>query len=125
MQANANFRQPMKGSSSPRPTRRGRRFKFGHPDRRDGPTCENADRDERWMRRDPNRSPDRFTNHGRDGQGAPFAGVYLEIVPPERFVQAFAFGVAPFNENAAIETSTFEALDGRTRVHARSRYPSV
>lgn len=67
----------------------------------------------------------RFVNHGPDGQDAPFKGEYLEVVPPERLVQTFIFDVEGFNDQAAAETLTLEALDGRTRVHARSRYPSV
>jgi uncharacterized protein YndB with AHSA1/START domain len=66
----------------------------------------------------------RFINHGPDGQDAPFKGEYLEVVPPERIVQTFIFDVEGFNDQAAIETMTLEALDGRTRILVRSRYPS-
>lgn len=58
---------------------------------------------------------------------APFAGEYLEVVPPERVVRTEMFDVPPFNEGApAIETMTLEDLgDGRTTLVSRSEFPSV
>jgi uncharacterized protein YndB with AHSA1/START domain len=61
-----------------------------------------------------------------DGGGAPFAGEYLEVVPPERIVRTVIFDVEPFNAGpAAVETTTLEDLAGRTRVRGHTRFPSA
>ena len=69
----------------------------------------------------------RWINHTTGGEDAPFKGEYLEVVPPERVVRTEIFDVPPFNEGpAAIDTMTLEDLgDGRTKMVARSRWPSV
>jgi uncharacterized protein YndB with AHSA1/START domain len=60
-----------------------------------------------------------------DGGGAPFAGEYLEVVPPERIVRTVILDVEPFNTGpAAVETITLEDLDGRTRLRDHTRFPS-
>ena len=67
----------------------------------------------------------RWINHTTGGENAPFKGEYLEVVPFERIVQTQIFDVPGFDDRAAINTMTFEDLGGRTRVVARSRFPSV
>jgi uncharacterized protein YndB with AHSA1/START domain len=67
----------------------------------------------------------RWINHTTSGESAPFKGEYLEVVPFERIVQTEIFDVPGFDDKAAVNTLTFEDLDGRTKVVARSRFPSV
>ena len=67
----------------------------------------------------------RWIAHAADGD-APFTGEYLEVVPPERVVRTEMFDVPPFNQGEpAIETMTLEDLGRRTKLVARSRFPSV
>jgi uncharacterized protein YndB with AHSA1/START domain len=67
-----------------------------------------------------------WISNGPDGQHAPFKGEYLEVEPPERMVQTEIFDVPPFNEmGAAVNTLILEDVDGRTKMTARSRYPSA
>jgi uncharacterized protein YndB with AHSA1/START domain len=60
------------------------------------------------------------------GSPAPFAGEYVEVVPPERYVRTVIFDVPPFNSGPpAIETLLLEDLDGsRTKVTGSTRFPS-
>ena len=69
----------------------------------------------------------RRVGHTPDGRDVPFMGEYLEVDPPSRLVYTEIFDVPPFNEpgSAAINTITYEDLGGRTKVVARSRFPSV
>ena len=46
-------------------------------------------------------------------------------MPPERIVQTQIFDVPGFDDRAAINTLTLEDLGRRTRIVARSRFPSV
>jgi uncharacterized protein YndB with AHSA1/START domain len=67
----------------------------------------------------------RWINHTTGGEDAPFKGEYLEVVPPERIVQTQIFDVPGFDDRAAINTMTLEDLGGRTKLVARSRFPSI
>jgi uncharacterized protein YndB with AHSA1/START domain len=67
----------------------------------------------------------RWINHTTGGEDAPFKGEYLEVVPPERFVRTEIFDVPGFDDKAAIDTTTLEALGNRTKVITRSRFPSI
>jgi len=67
----------------------------------------------------------RWINHTADGEDAPFKGEYLEVEPPERLVQTEIFDVPGFDDRAAINTLTLEALGSQTKLVARSRFPSV
>jgi uncharacterized protein YndB with AHSA1/START domain len=67
----------------------------------------------------------RWINHTTGGEDAPFKGEYLEVVPPERIVQTEIFDVPGFDDKAAINTLTLEDLGERTKLVARSRFPSV
>jgi uncharacterized protein YndB with AHSA1/START domain len=67
----------------------------------------------------------RWINHTTGGEDAAFKGEYLEVVPPERVVRTEIFDAPGFDDKTAIDTITFEDLGGRTKVVARSRFPSV
>jgi uncharacterized protein YndB with AHSA1/START domain len=67
----------------------------------------------------------RWINHTTGGEDAPFKGEYLEVVPPERIVQTQIFDVPGFDDRAAVNTMILEDLGTRTRLVARSRFPSV
>jgi uncharacterized protein YndB with AHSA1/START domain len=68
----------------------------------------------------------RWISHSSDGD-APFKGEYLEVVPPERLVHTEIFDVEPFNADgqAALVTILLEAVDGKTKLTSRSRFPSA
>ena len=67
----------------------------------------------------------RWVSHSSDGD-APFKGEYLEILPNERLVHTEIFDVEPFNAGEpALVTITLEAIDGKTKLTSRSRFPSV
>jgi len=67
----------------------------------------------------------RWINHTTGGEDAPFKGEYLEVDPPRKLVQTEIFDVPGFDDRAAISTMTLEDLGGRTKLVARSRFPSV
>jgi uncharacterized protein YndB with AHSA1/START domain len=67
----------------------------------------------------------RWINHTTGGEHAPFRGEYLEVVPPERVVRTSYFDVPGFDDRPAIETMILEDLGDRTKVTARSRFPSI
>ena len=67
----------------------------------------------------------RWINHTTAGENAPFKGEYLEVVPPERIVRTEIFDVPGFDDKAAIDTLVLEDLGGRTKLTARTRFPSV
>jgi uncharacterized protein YndB with AHSA1/START domain len=67
----------------------------------------------------------RWINHTTSGEDAPFKGEYLEVDPPNRIVRTEIFDVPGFDDKAAIDTLTFEDLGGRTRIVARTRFPSI
>ena len=67
----------------------------------------------------------RWVAHTPDGD-APFSGEYLEIEPPRKLVNTEMFDVPPYNEGEpAIVTQVLEALDGKTKLTARSRFPTA
>ncbi|WP_166427593.1 SRPBCC domain-containing protein [Nonomuraea mesophila] len=60
-----------------------------------------------------------------DGGQAPFAGEYLEVVPPQRIVRTSIFDIEPFNSGpGAVETITFDESAGKTKVTYHTRFPS-
>lgn len=61
----------------------------------------------------------------RDAQGNEyrFRGVFHSTVPGERIVQTFEFEGAPGQVN--LESTTFEAVDGRTRLVTHTAFQSV
>lgn len=67
----------------------------------------------------------RWINHTTGGEDAPFKGEYLEVEPPSRTVRTFIFDVPGFDDRAAVEAMVLEDLGGRTKVTARTRFPSV
>jgi uncharacterized protein YndB with AHSA1/START domain len=68
----------------------------------------------------------RWVGHHSEHGDVPFTGEYLEVVPPERLVNTEMYDVEPFNTGEpAVVTQTLEDLGGRTRLVARSTFPSV
>jgi uncharacterized protein YndB with AHSA1/START domain len=65
----------------------------------------------------------RFLNRDADGNEYAFKGVYHDVVAPERVVQTFEFEGAP--GQVALETATFEEVDGKTKCVAQSVFQSV
>jgi uncharacterized protein YndB with AHSA1/START domain len=57
-----------------------------------------------------------------DGNEAPFKGEFREIQAPERLTWTFMYDVAPFNEEAGVETFVFSQQDGQTTITATSFY---
>ena len=67
----------------------------------------------------------RWINHATGGEDAPFKGEYLDVAPPERIVRTVIFDVPGFDDRMAVETMTLEDLGDRTKLVARTRFPSV
>jgi uncharacterized protein YndB with AHSA1/START domain len=65
----------------------------------------------------------RFLNRDADGNEFAFKGVYHDVVASERVVQTFEFEGAP--GHVALETATFEDVDGKTRCVAQSVFQAV
>jgi uncharacterized protein YndB with AHSA1/START domain len=65
----------------------------------------------------------RFVQRGPDGHKHAFNGVYRGIVPPEWIAYTFEFSGMP--GHALLETVTFEARDGKTKVTANARFDTV
>ncbi|TDE07353.1 SRPBCC domain-containing protein [Jiangella asiatica] len=59
-----------------------------------------------------------------DGGSVTFAGEYLEVEPPTRLVRTTAPEDGPAGP-PAVETITFEEVEGGTRVHWVTRFPSA
>jgi uncharacterized protein YndB with AHSA1/START domain len=60
----------------------------------------------------------------RDASGEyGFRGVFHKVVKDERIIQTFEYDGAP--DQVCLETLTFEEVNGRTRLHTHSVYPSV
>lgn len=64
----------------------------------------------------------RWINKSDEGE-APFKGEFLEVVPPERLVRTSTFDIGPPGP-PAMETVTFEEVDGKTRVYWHAQFPS-
>jgi uncharacterized protein YndB with AHSA1/START domain len=65
----------------------------------------------------------RFVNRTPKGEMAVFYGVYREIAPPERVVFTEIF--EPFPDAESVVTSVLTEENGKTRLTATCRYPSV
>ena len=65
----------------------------------------------------------RFVHRAPDGQEFGFHGVYREIDKPRRLVSTFVF--EPWPDVEAVDTLTFEEVDGGTLVTTSSRHPSI
>ncbi len=65
----------------------------------------------------------RFVQHDAGGNEFAFNGVYREIVPPERLSYTFEFEGMP--GHVLVETVTFEAQGGKTRVTATGLFQSL
>jgi uncharacterized protein YndB with AHSA1/START domain len=67
----------------------------------------------------------RYVSRAPDREDVAFYGEYLEIEPPERFRWTFLFDVEGLGAQGGPDTFTFEDVDGRTKVTARSHFVSV
>jgi len=67
----------------------------------------------------------RYISRAADRDDVSFHGEFLEIEPPTRFSWTFMFDVEGIGEQGGPETFTFEDVDGKTKVTARSHFPSV
>jgi uncharacterized protein YndB with AHSA1/START domain len=65
----------------------------------------------------------RIDTRDADGNDYWFHGVYHDISPPDRIVQTFEFEGMP--GHVSLETATFEDVDGKTKVTARSVFQTV
>lgn len=65
----------------------------------------------------------RWINRTDDGEVA-FHGEYLEVDPPKRLVRTTAPDMEPAGGPPAVETITFDEVDGGTRVHWVTTFPS-
>ena len=65
----------------------------------------------------------RFVHRAPDGQEFGFHGVYREIDKPRRLVSTFVF--EPWPDLEAVDTLTFEEVDGGTLVTTSSRHSSI
>jgi uncharacterized protein YndB with AHSA1/START domain len=65
----------------------------------------------------------RFVMRVPDGTEHGFAGVYREVVRPERIVNTWGWEGMPGHE--ALETAVFEEADGRTMVRLSIVFPTV
>lgn len=65
----------------------------------------------------------RFVQRDAAGNVFAFHGVYHDVTAPERCVQTFEFEGVP--GHAALETSTFEEFDGKTKLTQQSVFQSV
>ena len=65
----------------------------------------------------------RYVQRDPDGNEYAFHGVYHDVVPPERVVQTFEFEGVP--GHVLLETTTFDAVDGGTRVTTTSVFQSI
>jgi uncharacterized protein YndB with AHSA1/START domain len=67
----------------------------------------------------------RYISRGPGRDDVPFTGEYLEIEPPGRFRQTFIVDLEDARDQVGVETYTLEDVDGKTKVTARSRFPSA
>ena len=65
----------------------------------------------------------RYIQRDPDGNEYAFHGVYHDVVAPERVVQTFEFEGVP--GHVLLETTTFDAVDGGTRVTTTSVFQSI
>jgi uncharacterized protein YndB with AHSA1/START domain len=67
----------------------------------------------------------RITQRAPDGSLHPFAGVYLEVVAPERLVQTQRYLAEPFADREMLVTTTLQEHDGRTTMTVTMRLASA
>ena len=65
----------------------------------------------------------RYVQRDADGSMHPFHGVYHEVVPSERLVYTFEYEGMP--GHVMLETVSFEAQDGKTKMVDKSVFQSV
>lgn len=64
----------------------------------------------------------RFVQHDAEGNEFAFRGEYREVLPPERVVGTFEFEGMP--GHIAVEATTFEAVEGGTKLTTVSSFDS-
>ena len=64
----------------------------------------------------------RFACHDSKGPVETFRGTYGEVIPPERIAQTFEW--EGMQGHLVVETTTFENLDGCTKVRTTSGFPT-
>jgi uncharacterized protein YndB with AHSA1/START domain len=67
----------------------------------------------------------RYISRAPDRDDVPFTGEYLEVEPPAIFTWTFIVDLDGMRDHVGVETFTFEDVGGRTRLTARSHFPSV
>jgi uncharacterized protein YndB with AHSA1/START domain len=67
----------------------------------------------------------RYISRAADRDDVAFYGQYVEIEPPSRFTWTFLFDVEGIGEQGGPETFTFDDVDGKTKLTARSHFSSV
>ena len=67
----------------------------------------------------------RYISHAPDREDVSFHGEYLEVEPPERLTWTFLFDVDGAGEQGGPETFTFDDVDGKTKLVARSHFGSA
>lgn len=67
----------------------------------------------------------RYISSAPDRDDVAFHGEYLEIEPPARFKWTFLVEVEGLGDQGGAETHTFDDIDGRTKVTARSHFASA
>jgi len=65
----------------------------------------------------------RYVHRDADGQQHRFRGVFHSVVGGERIIQTFEWAGAP--GEVSLDDITFEGIDGRTRLHTHTIFPSV
>ncbi|HEU0238680.1 MAG TPA: SRPBCC family protein [Micromonosporaceae bacterium] len=65
----------------------------------------------------------RYIQRDADGNEFAFHGVYHDVIAPERVVQTFEYEGVP--GHVLLETTTFEPVDGGTRVTSTSVFQSI
>lgn len=65
----------------------------------------------------------RFIQRDQDGGEYAFHGEYREVVPSERLVSTFEYEGMP--GQILVDTTTFETVDGKTKLTTRTRFPSA
>ena len=67
----------------------------------------------------------RDISRAADRDDVAFYGQYVEIEPPSRFTWTFLFDVEGMGEQGGPETFTFDDVDGKKKLTARSHFSSV
>lgn len=67
----------------------------------------------------------RYVSQAPDRDDVPFMGEYLEVDPPRGFKWTFIVDLDGMRDHVGTETFELDEIDGRTKLTARSHFPSV